>query len=95
LLADVAEHWRFEIRECIADGDDTAAFGTLVGCFPGGVHAVELHLVGEIAVLDEVTLEYPPAEGSLDACLRVVGRHPSELPPGAVLSPAECGERVQ
>ncbi|MFD7768127.1 hypothetical protein [Streptomyces sp. NPDC059787] len=94
LLADAAEHWRFEIRECVADGNDTAAFGALVGCFPGGVHAVELHLVGEIAVLDEVALEYPPVEGTVEACLRVMGRRPGELPPGAVLFPAECGERV-
>ncbi|MEU9234540.1 hypothetical protein [Streptomyces subrutilus] len=94
LLADAAEHWRFEIQECVADGNDTAAFGLLVGCFPGGVHAVELHLDGEIAALDEVALEYPPVDGSLEACLRVTGRHPGELPPGAVLFPAECGERV-
>ncbi|MFE0256336.1 hypothetical protein [Streptomyces sp. NPDC059010] len=94
LLADAAEHWRFEIRECVPDGNDTAAFGALAGCFPGGVHAVELHLGGEITVLDEVALEYPPVDGSLEACLRVTGRRPGELPPGAVLFPAECGERV-
>ncbi|MEU6599679.1 hypothetical protein [Streptomyces flaveolus] len=94
LLADAAEHWRFEIRECVADGNDTAAFGTLVGRFPGGVQAVELHLGGEIAVLDEVALEYPPVEGSVEACLRVRGRRPGELPPGAVLFPEACGERV-
>ncbi|MFH9087882.1 hypothetical protein [Streptomyces sp. NPDC017673] len=94
LLADAAEHWRFEVRECVAEGDDTAAFGTLAGRFPAGVHAVELHLGGEIAVLDEVTLEYPPADGSSEACLRVRERPPGELPPGAVLFPAVCGERV-
>lgn len=94
LLADAAEHWRFEVQECVADGNDTAAFGVLAGCFPGGVHAVELHLVGEIVVLDEVALEYHPVEGAREACLRVVGRRPGELPPGAVLFPAECGERV-
>ncbi|MEV5383138.1 hypothetical protein [Streptomyces sp. NPDC052721] len=94
LLADAAEHWRFEIRECVADGNDTAAFGTRVGRFPGGVHAAELHLGGEVAVLDEVALEYPSVEGSVEACLRVRGRRPGELPPGAVLFPAVCGERV-
>ncbi|WP_246204773.1 hypothetical protein [Streptomyces tailanensis] len=94
LLADAAEHWRFGIRECVADGTDTAAFGALVGCFPDGVHAAELHLVGEIAVLDEVALEYPPVEGSVEACLRVRGRRPGELSPGTVLFPAACGERV-
>ncbi|MGW5475524.1 hypothetical protein [Streptomyces sp. NPDC004008] len=94
LLADAAEHWRFEIRECVADGDDTTAFGALAGCFPGGVHAVELHLAGETTVLDEVALEYALVEGSLEACLRVTGRRPGELPPGAVLFPAGCGERA-
>lgn len=94
LLADAAEHWRFDIRQCVADGNDTAAFGALVGRFPDGVHAVELRLAGEIAVLDEVALEYPPVDGSLEACLRVTGRRPGELPSGAVLFAAECGERV-
>ncbi|MER6073636.1 hypothetical protein ABT187_33325 [Streptomyces sp. NPDC001817] len=37
LLADAAAHWRFEIRECVADRSDTAAFGILAGCLPGGV----------------------------------------------------------
>lgn len=91
LLADAAEHWRFEIRECVADGDDTAAFGVLAGRLPGGVvHAAELHVAGSITAVDEVALEYPPAEGSLEACLRVIGRRPHELPPGATLFPAEC-----
>ncbi|MFF3510392.1 hypothetical protein [Streptomyces sp. NPDC002573] len=81
LLADAAEHWRFEIRECVADGDDTAAFGALAGSFPGGVHTTELHLAGDIAVLDEVALEYPPVEGSLEACLRVMGRRPANCRP--------------
>ncbi|MGW2705459.1 hypothetical protein [Streptomyces sp. NPDC001340] len=94
LLADAAAHWRFEIRECVADSSDTAAFGTLVGCLPDGVHAAEMHLEGVITVLSELTLEYPPAEGSLEACLRVIARHPGELPPGALLFPAECGDRV-
>ncbi|MER7520052.1 hypothetical protein [Streptomyces sp. NPDC126499] len=94
LLADAAEHWRFEIRECVADGADTAAFGTVDGCLPSGVPAVELHVGGEIAVLDEVALLYPPVDGCPDACLRVTGRRPEELPPGAVLFRAECGERV-
>ncbi|WP_246204110.1 hypothetical protein [Streptomyces tailanensis] len=94
LLADAAEHWRFEIRECVADGNDTAVFGALAGCFPDGVHAAELNLAGEFTVLDEVALEYPLTEGSHEACLRVMGRHPGELPPGATLFPAECGELV-
>ncbi|MGW1227625.1 hypothetical protein [Streptomyces sp. NPDC002530] len=94
LLADAAEHWRFEIRECVGDGDDTAAFGVLAGTFPGGVQAGELHLGGEIAVVDDVALEYPPVKGTDEACLRVTGRRPDDLPPGAVLLPAECGERV-
>ncbi|MFJ9821925.1 hypothetical protein ACIRU3_43175 [Streptomyces sp. NPDC101151] len=94
LLADAGEHWRFEIHERVADGNGTAAFGTLAGSFPDGLHAAELHLPGEITVLDEVALEYPPAQGSFEACLRVIGRHPRELPPGAVLFPAACGEHV-
>ncbi|MFG3206706.1 hypothetical protein [Streptomyces sp. NPDC048192] len=94
LLADAAEHWRFEIRECVDDGNDTAVFGALAGRFPDGVQAAELHLAGDFTVLDGVALEYPPAEGSREACLRVMGRHAGELPPGATLLPAECGERV-
>ncbi|MFR9793860.1 hypothetical protein ACL07V_35300 [Streptomyces sp. MB22_4] len=94
LLADAAAHWRFEIRECVADGSGTAAFGILAGCLPDGVQSAEMQVAGAITVLSELTLEYPPAEGSLEACLRVIARHPRELPPGAVLFPAECGDRV-
>lgn len=94
LLADAAAHWRFDIRECVADSGDTAAFGLLAGCLPDGMHAAEMHLAGVITVLSELTLEYPPAKGSLEARLRVSARHPGELPPGAVLFPAECGDRV-
>ncbi|WP_328427584.1 hypothetical protein [Streptomyces sp. NBC_00443] len=94
LLADAAVHWRFEIRQCVADSRDTAAFGILTGRFPDGVHAAEMHHADAITVLNELSLEYPPAEGSLEACLRVIARHPAELPPGAVLFPAECGDRV-
>ncbi|MFJ6088374.1 hypothetical protein ACIQI8_44195 [Streptomyces sp. NPDC092369] len=94
LLADAAAHWRFEIRECVAGSGGTAAFGILAGCLTDGVHAAEMHLAGAITVLSEVTLEYPLAEGSLEACLRVIARHPGELPPGAMLLPAECGDRV-
>ncbi|MFI8193253.1 hypothetical protein ACIF8T_31510 [Streptomyces sp. NPDC085946] len=94
LLAEAAAHWRFEIRECVADGGDTAAFGLLAGCLPEGVHAAEMHLAGDLTVLSALSLEYPPAEGSPEACLRVFARRPGELPPGAVLFPAECGDRV-
>ncbi|WPW30463.1 hypothetical protein P6B95_25895 [Streptomyces atratus] len=94
LLADAAAHWCFEIHECVADRGDTVAFGVLEGCLPDGLHAAEMHLAGVITVLSGLTLEYPPAEGSLEACLRVIARDPGELPPGAVLFPAECGERV-
>ncbi|MEU8986858.1 hypothetical protein AB0C98_10385 [Streptomyces sp. NPDC048558] len=94
LLADAAAHWRFEIRECAADGSDTAAFGILAGCLPDGVHAAEMQLAGTVTMLSELTLEYPAAEDTREACLRVITRHPSELPPGAVLFPVECGDRV-
>ncbi|MFI2424501.1 hypothetical protein ACH5A7_10430 [Streptomyces sp. NPDC018955] len=94
LLADAAAHWRFEIRECVADGSDTAAFGILAGRLPDGAHAAEMHLAGTITVLSELTLAYPPEEGSREACLRVIARDPGELPPGALLFPAECGDRV-
>ncbi|MET9953283.1 hypothetical protein ABZ135_17270 [Streptomyces sp. NPDC006339] len=94
LLDAAAAHWRFEIRECAADGSDTAVYGRLSGRLPDGVRAAEMHVTDDITVLDELTLEYPPAEGSLEACLRVFARHPDELPPGAVLLPAECGHRV-
>jgi hypothetical protein len=94
LLADAAEHWRFEMGECVADGDDTVAFGVLEGRFPGDVHAAELHVAGSRTVLDEVALEYPQAKDSSEAGLRVVGRRPDGLAPGAMLLPAECGECV-
>ncbi|MER5961368.1 hypothetical protein [Streptomyces sp. NPDC002057] len=94
LLADAAEHWRFDIQECVADEEGTAAFGTLAGRFPDGVHAGELHSGGEIVVLDEVALEYAPVDGSPEACLRVRGSRRKELPACAVLLPAQCGERV-
>ncbi|MFJ4835754.1 hypothetical protein ACIP79_38485 [Streptomyces sp. NPDC088747] len=94
LLAHTTKHWCFEIRECVADSNDTAASGALPGCFPGGVHAVELHDGGETAVLDDAALKYPPTDGSSQACSQVTGRHPGELPPGAALFPAECGERL-
>ncbi|MER8073497.1 hypothetical protein ABTZ59_35235 [Streptomyces sp. NPDC094034] len=94
LLGVAAEHWRFEIRECVTDSGGTAAFGMLAGRLPDGVHAAEMHLAGAVTVLSRLTLEYSPAENSLEACLRVFGRHPGELPPGAMLFPAECGERV-
>ncbi|MFI1768925.1 hypothetical protein ACH41H_43800 [Streptomyces sp. NPDC020800] len=94
LLADAAAHWRFEIRECVADICDTAAFGILAGYFPDGLQAAEMQFAGAITVLSELTLEYPSADGSPEACLRVFARHPGELPPGALLFPAECGDRV-
>ncbi|MGW8884592.1 hypothetical protein [Streptomyces sp. NPDC055749] len=95
LLADAAEHWRFEIRECVADGDSTAAFGILAGHLPGGVvHAAELHVAGSVIGLEEVAIEYPSAAGSSEACLRVIGRRAYELPQGATLFPAECGKCV-
>ncbi|TXS18273.1 MULTISPECIES: hypothetical protein [Streptomyces] len=91
LLADAAEHWRFDVRESVADGDDTAAFGSLAGRFPDDVGAVELNVAGEFTVLDRVGLEYAPQEGSAEACLRVGGLLPGDLPPGAILYPAGCG----
>ncbi|MEU3838773.1 hypothetical protein AB0E88_01845 [Streptomyces sp. NPDC028635] len=94
LLTDAAAHWRFEIRECVADGSDTLAFGVLAGCLPDGVHTADIQLAGAPTVMSECTLEYPPEEGSGEACLRVFARGPGELPPGVVMFPAECGERV-
>ncbi|MET8170397.1 hypothetical protein ABZT34_40260 [Streptomyces sp. NPDC005329] len=94
LLAAAAVHWRFEIRDRVADGGDTAAFGILAGCLPDGVHAAEMHLADAITELSDITLECPPAEGSLEACLRVSARHPGELPPGTMLFPAVCGDRL-
>ncbi|WP_411071480.1 hypothetical protein [Streptomyces sp. cmx-4-25] len=93
LLADAAAHRRFEVHECVADGDGTAAFGVLAGRFPEGVHAAEMHHGGDVTALDGLTLAYPPEDDSPEACLRVHARHPDELPPGAVLFPAQCGER--
>lgn len=93
LLADAAAHWRFDIQECVADGDGTAALGLLAGYLQGGVpHAAELHVDGSTAPLGEVALVYPPVDGSLEACLRIIGRRPRELAAGAMLLPAHCGE---
>ncbi|MFD6278604.1 hypothetical protein ACFWFI_24005 [Streptomyces sp. NPDC060209] len=94
LLVDAAAHWRFEICECVADGGDTAAFGILAGSLPEGVHAAEMHHAGAITVLSELGLEYPSAANSRESCLRVFARTPDELPPNAVLFPAECGNRL-
>ncbi|MER7909842.1 hypothetical protein [Streptomyces sp. NPDC096068] len=94
LLADAAAHWRFEIHECAADGPATVAFGTLTGRFPEGARSAELHHGGDVTALNGLTLEYPPEADSPGACLRIPARRPSELPPGAVLLPAECGDRA-
>ncbi|WP_129838702.1 hypothetical protein [Streptomyces sp. RFCAC02] len=94
LLAEAAAHWRFEVVECVAEGGDTAAFGTLAGRLPEGVQAAEMLFAGTATPLGGVFLDYPPVQGSPDACLRVTGRHPGELPRGALLLPTECGERV-
>ncbi|MFL1898004.1 hypothetical protein ACJWDR_02800 [Streptomyces tauricus] len=94
LLADAATHWRFEVRECAAVGGDAAAFGVMAGRLPDGVQTAEIHLAGAITGLSELTLAYPPVENSPEACLRVIGCRPAQLPPGAVLLSAECGECV-
>lgn len=94
LLADAAVHWRFEVRECVADGSDTAAFGILAGRLPDGVHLAETHRADAGTPLSELTLLYPPVDGSPEACLRVIARQPGEVPPGSVLFPAECGDRA-
>lgn len=92
LLEAAAGHWRFEIRECVADGDGAAAFGMLSGRLPGGAaHAAELHVGGSRTAVDEVVLECQSADGGSEGCLRVSGRRPHELPPGATLFPAACG----
>ncbi|MFC8793588.1 hypothetical protein [Streptomyces cinereoruber] len=95
LPADAAAHWRFEIRERVADGDGTVAFGVLAGRFPEGARPAELHHDGDVTVLNGLTLEYPPEDASPEACLRIPARHPDELPPGAVLFRAECGDGVR
>ncbi|MEV6475832.1 hypothetical protein [Streptomyces sp. NPDC051657] len=92
LLADAAEHWRFDVQEVVAEGDGTAAFGALAGRFPDGTRAAELHRTGRATVLARVVLHYPPQpDGGSDACLRVDGLRPGELAPPAVLFPARCG----
>ncbi|MFD7971379.1 hypothetical protein [Streptomyces clavifer] len=92
LLADAAAHWRFDVQECVADGDDTIAFGWLSGHLPGGTHVAELHGDGTVSELRAVTLAYPTGWDGRENCLRVVGRSPRELPPGVRLFPARCGE---
>ncbi|WP_406300412.1 hypothetical protein OG948_34120 (plasmid) [Embleya sp. NBC_00888] len=81
LRAAADAHWRFDVGECVADGGDTAAFGTLSGRLGDGVHAAEMHAADFVTVPVEVTLEYPPAQGCPEACLRVIARQPGELPP--------------
>ncbi|WP_432121914.1 hypothetical protein [Streptomyces sp. S1] len=95
LLTDAAAHWRFEIHESMADGTDTTTFGTLSGRFPKDARSAELHHDGHVTVLNGLTLEYPPEDASPEACLRIPARHPDELPPGAVLLPAGCGDGVR
>ncbi|MFF6831678.1 hypothetical protein ACFY84_07365 [Streptomyces sp. NPDC012438] len=94
LLADAAAHWRFEIRECVADGGGTAAFGLLTGRFPDGVHAARMHLGGTVIPLNGLTLDHPPEGDSPEAFLRLLAHPPAALPPGTLLLPAECGYRV-
>ncbi|WP_371623434.1 hypothetical protein OG245_11580 [Streptomyces sp. NBC_01116] len=92
LLADAAEHWRFDVQEVVAGGEGVAAFGALAGRFPDGAPAAELHRAGRVTVLERVVLHYPPEpDGGPDACLRVDGVRPDELAPPAVLFPARCG----
>lgn len=91
LLAEAAEHWRFDVQESEADGDDAVVLGTLAGRFPAeGPQTVELHLAGRVTPLEQVALHYRPEDGSPDACLHVTGVRPSELAPPAVLLPARC-----
>ncbi|MFC8623644.1 hypothetical protein [Streptomyces anulatus] len=92
LLADAAEHWRFDVQEAVVEGEGVAAFGILAGRFPDGTPAAELHRAGRVAPLERVVLHYPPeVYGGSDACLSVDGVRPDELAPPAVLFPARCG----
>ncbi|WP_345364034.1 hypothetical protein [Actinoallomurus liliacearum] len=94
LLADTAEHWRFEVRDVAAEYEATAVFGLLGGTFPDGAHAAELHDGRRIIQLAAVTLEIPPNADSDEACLRLIGVPVDRVRAGAVLYPAVCGERV-
>ncbi|MFF9639441.1 hypothetical protein ACF1D2_33290 [Streptomyces bacillaris] len=96
MLADTAEHWRFDVEEAVAEGDGVLAFGVLAGRFldDGTPTAAELHRPGRIAFLGQVVLHYPPEDGHPDACLRLLGVHPDGLAPPAALFPARCAARV-
>ncbi|WP_270073170.1 hypothetical protein [Streptomonospora mangrovi] len=89
LLEEAAAHWRFEVAESFAEPDRLIAFGPLAGAPPAAGTRAEVGSEGPVCA---VTVEYPPTEESADACLRLVGV--AEAPPGTVLRPAECAERV-
>lgn len=63
LLADAAEHRRFDVEEAFTEGDGVAAFGVLAGRFPAGTPAAELHRCGRVAALERVVLLHPPEDG--------------------------------
>lgn len=88
LLKETDEHWRFEVSEALAEGDQLLAFGGLAGVLPTDAARGEDQRSGTVCA---ISVEYPPVGESGDACLRLEGL--AEVTAGTVLRPAECGER--
>ncbi|MEU9314817.1 hypothetical protein [Streptomyces sp. NPDC048295] len=93
LIGNSDEHWRFEVREAVAAGNDTLALGVLGGRIPTPPPGGEIHRSGGTARLASVALEYPVDHETGEACLRLAGTSPSgPCAAGAVIHPARCGE---
>ncbi|MER5888742.1 hypothetical protein ABT160_33360 [Streptomyces sp. NPDC001941] len=88
LIEETDGHWRFDVSETLAEGERLLAFGTLAGRLPAGPARGEEQRSRRIGT---VSLEYPPVDESGEACLRLSGL--AGVAHGAVLRPAECGER--
>ncbi|WP_329252753.1 hypothetical protein OG417_09475 [Actinoallomurus sp. NBC_01490] len=94
LLAEAAQHWRFQVDDVVIEHGDVAVFGVLHGAFPDGRQPAEVHDAHRDIGLTDVVLEIPPEYDSPEACLRLIDVPADRVRAGAVLYPAVCGERV-
>ncbi|WP_103780678.1 hypothetical protein [Streptomyces sp. Ru71] len=88
LLRETDDHWRFEVGEVLPDAGRPFVFGMLDGRLPGPAVRVEIQHNGAQCL---ASVEYQPESESGDACVRLDDS--AEVAVGAVLRPAECGER--
>ncbi|GAA2457379.1 hypothetical protein [Streptomyces macrosporus] len=94
LPAEARRHWRFAVEETLPVSEGVvAAFGVLEGVLPSPPVEGELHRGPVRFPVPTVDVEYPPADGSGQACLLLGGVPAEEAGPGSVLHPAACGER--